>query len=102
MINRPGFCPIVGFVIDIFCTSMIDVANGFNVTTYVFFTSNAAFLGFKLYIVTLCVDPNQDVIELSNLEGQILVPCFVKPMPLKVFPAGYQSQDGLDYLMLLY
>nr|GEW55013.1 anthocyanidin 3-O-glucosyltransferase 2-like [Tanacetum cinerariifolium] len=56
---------VAGFVVDMFCTCMTDVANEFNVPTYVFFTSNAAYLGFKLYIQTLNDDQNQDVTELS-------------------------------------
>ncbi|KAK9059044.1 hypothetical protein SSX86_021663 [Deinandra increscens subsp. villosa] len=64
MINiQTGSRRVVGFVVDILCTGMIDVAKEFNVPTYVFFTSNAAFLGFKVYMETLCVDQNQDVIR---------------------------------------
>ncbi|KAL0362167.1 UNVERIFIED_CONTAM: UDP-glycosyltransferase 71E1 [Sesamum calycinum] len=32
-------CGLAGFVIDMFCTAMIDVANEFDVPTYMFFTS---------------------------------------------------------------
>nr|GEW55012.1 anthocyanidin 3-O-glucosyltransferase 2-like [Tanacetum cinerariifolium] len=100
MINQPGFGSLGGFVVDILSSSMIDVANEFNVPTYVFFTSNAAFLGFKVYMETLCADQNQDyVIELSKAEGEILLPSFVKPVPTKVFPQVYQTEDGLDFLM---
>ncbi|XP_023742943.1 anthocyanidin 3-O-glucosyltransferase 2 [Lactuca sativa] len=98
MISRPDSNPVVGFVLDIFCTGMIDVANEFNVPSYVFFTSNAAFLGFKLYIETLVVQ-NQDVFELSNSDGEMLIPTFVKPVPTNVFPVVYQTQEGLDFLM---
>ncbi|KAM0069459.1 putative hexosyltransferase [Helianthus debilis subsp. tardiflorus] len=54
-----------------FCTSMIDVANEFNVPTFVFFTSGAAFLGFTLFIKLLCDDLNRDVVELSNSDTEI-------------------------------
>ncbi|KAM0030488.1 putative flavonol 3-O-glucosyltransferase [Helianthus debilis subsp. tardiflorus] len=100
MINQTGSGRVVGFVVDVFCTGMIDVANEFNLLTYVFFTSSSAFLGFNLYIETLCVDQNQDhVIELSNSEGEMVVPSFVNPVPVKAFPAMYQIQDGLDMLI---
>ncbi|KAI3504104.1 hypothetical protein L1887_32648 [Cichorium endivia] len=98
MINRPDSGPVVGFVVDIFCTGIIDVANEFNIPSYVFFTSNAAFLGFKLHIEML-VDQNQDVIDLSNSDGEMLVPSFVKWVPNKVFPGVYQSKDGLEFLV---
>ncbi|KAJ0803146.1 putative flavonol 3-O-glucosyltransferase [Helianthus annuus] len=100
MINQTGSSRVVGFVVDVFCTGMIDVANEFNLPTYVFFTSSSAFLGFNLYIETLCVDHNQDhVIELSNSEGEIVVPGFVNPVPKKAFPADYWTQEGLDFVI---
>ena len=59
---------------------MIDVANEFNVPTYVFFTSNAAYLGFELFIQNLCDEQNQDhVIMLWNSDTKIIVPGFVNP-----------------------
>uniref|UniRef100_A0A251VBC8 Putative UDP-glucuronosyl/UDP-glucosyltransferase n=1 Tax=Helianthus annuus TaxID=4232 RepID=A0A251VBC8_HELAN len=100
MINQTGSSRVVGFVVDVFCTGMIDVANEFNLPTYVFFTSSSAFLGFNLYIETLCVDHNQDhVIELSNSKGEIVVPSFVNPVPKKAFPADYWTQEGLDFVI---
>ncbi|KAF5772612.1 putative flavonol 3-O-glucosyltransferase [Helianthus annuus] len=78
---------------------MIDVANEYNLQTDVYFTSNAAFLGFKLHFETLFVDQKQDLIELANSESEIVIPSFVNPVPMKVFPEVYQKQDGLDFLI---
>nr|WJH18560.1 phenylpropanoid glycosyltransferase UGT23 [Artemisia annua] len=100
MINQPHFGHLVGFVVDILSSSMIDVANEFHVPTYVYFTSSAAFLGFKVYMETVCADQSQDyVIELSKAEGEILLPSFIKPVPTKVYPQVYQTEDGIDFLM---
>ncbi|KAL7585793.1 UDP-glycosyltransferase 71K2 [Lactuca sativa] len=41
---------LVGFVLDMFCCCMIDVANTFKVPSYVIFSSNTAFLGFLLHL----------------------------------------------------
>ncbi|KAI3692993.1 hypothetical protein L6452_32819 [Arctium lappa] len=92
---------VAGFVIDMFCTSMIDVANEFNVPTYVFFTSNAAFFGFQLYILSLCDDEKRDVVELSNSDAMIPVSSFVKPVPTSVFPLMIKIREGLDFVMRL-
>ncbi|KAK1418973.1 hypothetical protein QVD17_28127 [Tagetes erecta] len=92
------------FVIDMLCTSMIDVANEFNVPTYVFYTSSAAYLGYQLYIQRLVDDLNHDVervVELANSDCEINVPVFVHPVPTKVFPSGYDTKEGLDYVMLI-
>ncbi|MFS7924878.1 putative flavonol 3-O-glucosyltransferase [Helianthus anomalus] len=80
-------------------TGCSRVADEFNPPTDVYFPSNAAFLGFKLHFETLYVDQNQDLIELANSEGEIVIPSFVNPIPMKVFPDPYQKQDGLDFLI---
>ncbi|KAD4178175.1 hypothetical protein R6Q59_021725 [Mikania micrantha] len=97
--NRTGFGRLVGFVVDMFCTCMIDVANEFNVPTNVFFTSNAAFLGFKMFIQTLSEDMNQDVVALSNSDIVMSVPSFVKPLPTKVFWSILQTREGLEFAL---
>ncbi|XP_024995727.1 anthocyanidin 3-O-glucosyltransferase 2-like [Cynara cardunculus var. scolymus] len=99
IMSRPNSGRLVGFVIDMFCISMVDVANEFHVPTYVFYTSNAAFLGYKLCIQTLHDTQNQDVLELSNSDVEIAIPSFVNPVPAKVFPAVYQNQEGLEFLL---
>ncbi|KAL8263596.1 hypothetical protein R6Q59_021726 [Mikania micrantha] len=100
MTRKPGSARVAGFVVDMFCTCMIDVANEFNVPTYVFYTSNAAFLGFKFHILTLCNDQNQDyVIKLGHSDSDIRVPTFVKPVPTKVFPIVMQSRESLDFVL---
>nr|GEW74091.1 anthocyanidin 3-O-glucosyltransferase 2-like [Tanacetum cinerariifolium] len=99
MISQPDFGRFAGFVIDTLCTSMIDVANEFNIPTYVFFTSNAAFLGFVLYLPTLFDSHDKDVIELSNSDTEIPIPSFVKPVPTKVFPNMFLTREDVDLLV---
>ncbi|KAJ0499451.1 putative flavonol 3-O-glucosyltransferase [Helianthus annuus] len=99
MISQAGSGQIVGFVIDMFCTCMVDVANEFNVPTYMFFTSSAAFLGFEFYIQKLCDDLNEDVIELSNADAEISIPSFDKPVPTKVFWSRVKTREGLDFVL---
>ncbi|KAI3828970.1 hypothetical protein L1987_03083 [Smallanthus sonchifolius] len=100
MISQPGSGRLSGFVIDMLCTGMIDVANEFNVQSYVFCTSSAAYLGFQFFIQTLSDDRNKDVVELSNSDNEITVPGFVNPVPTKVFPSGYDTKEGVDFVLL--
>ncbi|KAJ0803471.1 putative flavonol 3-O-glucosyltransferase [Helianthus annuus] len=95
MINQTGSRRVVGLVADWFCTGMIDVANEFNLPSYVYFTSSAAFLGFMVNFETLYVDQKQDLLELANSEGEIVIPSFVNSVPMRVFPELYQKQDGI-------
>ncbi|KAJ6426153.1 hypothetical protein OIU84_026688 [Salix udensis] len=52
-VSSPGSPTLAGFVLDMFCTSMIDVANEFGVPSYIFLTSGAAFLGLQFYVQVL-------------------------------------------------
>ncbi|KAK9059035.1 hypothetical protein SSX86_021654 [Deinandra increscens subsp. villosa] len=97
--KQSGSGRVAGFVIDMFCTSMIDVANEFNIPSYVFFTSGAAFLGFKFHIQTLTDDQNQDIVQLSYSETEIRIPTFAKPVPTKVLPSAVQSRETLDLVL---
>ncbi|KAL8196053.1 hypothetical protein R6Q57_025053 [Mikania cordata] len=100
MINQSASGRLVGFVVDILCTGMIDVANEFKVPAYVFYTCNSAFLGFNLHIETQYVDQNQDLVKLSHhSEGDIAFPCFVNLVPMRVVRAVFQKEDPLDFLV---
>ncbi|KAG5552131.1 hypothetical protein RHGRI_010283 [Rhododendron griersonianum] len=83
---------LAGFVVDMFCTPMMDVAAEFGLPTYVFFTSSCAFLGFMLHLDTLSRD--QDVTELKDSDAELEVPVFVNPVPAKVLPSVVLDKEG--------
>ncbi|CAI9754459.1 unnamed protein product [Fraxinus pennsylvanica] len=86
---------LAGFVIDMFCTAMIDIANEFGVPTYVFFTSSAAALGFIFHLQSLSDKQNLDVAEYKNSDAELLVPTYINQVPAKVFPSPFFEKDGL-------
>nr|AHX74090.1 glucosyltransferase [Eucommia ulmoides] len=92
--SSPEAPRLAGFFIDMFCTSMIDVADEFRVPTYVFFTSGAAFLGLVFHLQTMRDDHNHDVTELKDSDADLLVPCFVKSVPTKVLPSVVLDKEG--------
>ncbi|XVF20968.1 hypothetical protein REPUB_Repub12eG0049800 [Reevesia pubescens] len=77
---------LAGFVLDMFLTAFIDLANEFGVPSYVFYTSGAAFLGFQFYMQALHDDQNVDIIELKNSETEFSIPSYVNPVSTKFFP----------------
>ncbi|KAK3021992.1 hypothetical protein RJ639_045646 [Escallonia herrerae] len=85
---------LAGFVIDMFCTSMIDVANEFGLPTYVFFTSGAGFLGLMLHLQTLRDHHNQDITEYKDSDAELAVPSFENPVPAKVLPSVVLDKEG--------
>nr|ARU08114.1 UGT12 [Gardenia jasminoides] len=77
---------LVGVVVDMFSTSIIDLAEEFGIPSYVFFTSGAAFLGLLLHFQSLQDDHNQDVSEFSNSKTALSFPSFANPIPPSVLP----------------
>ncbi|GMI97190.1 UDP-glucosyl transferase 71D1 [Hibiscus trionum] len=82
---------VAGLVLDFFCSPMIDIATDFNLPSYIFFTSNAAFLGFMLYL------PDRHSLNSSEFETSDpdhLIPGFVNPVPTCVLPSPVFCKDG--------
>ncbi|KAL0362162.1 UNVERIFIED_CONTAM: UDP-glycosyltransferase 71E1 [Sesamum calycinum] len=89
---------IAGFVIDMFCTAMIDVANELGVPTYMFFSSGAATLGLMFHLQSLRDDNNVDVMEYKNSDAAISIPTYVNPVPVAVWPSSvFEDSDFLDF-----
>ncbi|KAJ6921731.1 hypothetical protein NC652_015614 [Populus alba x Populus x berolinensis] len=74
--SSPDSPRLAGFVLDMFSTSIIDVANEFGVPSYIFFTSAAAFLGTTLYIQALHDEQNVDPTEFKNSDVELVMPRF--------------------------
>ncbi|KAL0307437.1 UNVERIFIED_CONTAM: UDP-glycosyltransferase 71A15 [Sesamum angustifolium] len=91
---------IVGFVIDMMCTSIIDVANGFGIPSYVFVTFGAAALGLMLHLQRLRDDQNVDLTGYKGSDAEISVPTHLKPVPAAVWPSSvfFKESDHLDFV----
>ncbi|KAK6259455.1 hypothetical protein SCA6_013929 [Theobroma cacao] len=61
---------LVGFVIDMFFTTLVDLANEFGVASYVFYTLSAAFLGFQFYMQALHAEQNVDITKLKGSDAE--------------------------------
>ncbi|XP_020534680.2 anthocyanidin 3-O-glucosyltransferase 2 [Jatropha curcas] len=100
-INQPGSDSprLAGFVHDMFCTGMIDVANDFGVPSYIFFTSSAAFLGFMLHMLVIYDEQNVDPTELKESDTELAVPSLVHPFPAKFMPSALLQKEWLHPLL---
>ncbi|CAK7345138.1 unnamed protein product [Dovyalis caffra] len=90
---------LAGFVLDMFCTGMIDVANEFGVPSYLYFTSSAAFLGFQFHMQALHDKQEVDLTELKDMDTEFETPSLVNPLPVKVFPSVMLSKDALPVVL---
>ncbi|KAF2293822.1 hypothetical protein GH714_005021 [Hevea brasiliensis] len=87
-----------GFVLDLFCAPMIDVANDFDVPSYIYFTSSAAFLGLMLYLQKIHDEEKFDPIEFKNSDAELPVPSLVNPFPARVMPYAMLRRVAFSYI----
>ena len=84
--------PLAGLVVDMFCTAMIDVAHELGVPSYVYFTCDAAFLGYMLYLPTR---HDQVGVEFSESDPESsVIPSYVNPVPSSVLPTFAFHKKG--------
>lgn len=82
--NLASTPPLAAFVVDMFCTTMIDVAKEFKVPSLVFFTSGVSFLGLTLHLHTL---REQDNTQFRDSQTDFSSPIFGNPLPSTALPS---------------
>ncbi|ONI17876.1 hypothetical protein PRUPE_3G184700 [Prunus persica] len=87
---------LAGFVIDMFCTTMIDVAYDFGVPTYMFFTSPAGFLGLLFNLQRIRDVYGKDVSEFKDSDAELSLPTFVNSVPGRVLPSVVLDKEGAE------
>nr|Q2V6K0.1 RecName: Full=UDP-glucose flavonoid 3-O-glucosyltransferase 6; AltName: Full=Flavonol 3-O-glucosyltransferase 6; Short=FaGT6 [Fragaria x ananassa]ABB92748.1 UDP-glucose glucosyltransferase [Fragaria x ananassa] len=91
---------IAGFVIDMFCTGMIDLANEFGLPSYVFYTSGAADLGLMFHLQALRDEENKDCTEFKDSDAELVVSSFVNPLPAaRVLPSVVFEKEGGNFFL---
>lgn len=90
---------LAGFVVDMFCTSLLDVVNEFGVPSYVFFSSNACFLSLMLHLQSLRDEHNMDTTEFKDSDAELVVPSFVNPVPARVLPNVVLNKEGAKSIL---
>ncbi|KAK1418458.1 hypothetical protein QVD17_27603 [Tagetes erecta] len=90
---------LVGFVLDMFSSCMIDVANKFKVPSYIFFPFNISFLGFLLHLPTR---HNQVGVNFHPTDPDSVVPSYQNHVPANVLPGAVFDKTGGGYESYLY
>ncbi|XP_004491286.1 anthocyanidin 3-O-glucosyltransferase 2 [Cicer arietinum] len=85
IITREG--NLTAFVVDMFCTTMIDIAKELSIPSFVFFTSGIAFLGLTLHLHTLRERDNIDSTQLQQM-NELTIPTFATSVPIKSLPSS--------------
>ncbi|KAJ4829791.1 hypothetical protein Tsubulata_050530, partial [Turnera subulata] len=92
---------LAGFVLDMFCTSLIDMANEFGVPSYIYFTSGAGFLGLMLNLQALHDEQGLDPTELKDSDAALGLPSLRNPLPAKVLPTSVLHKDLFQRMLVM-
>ncbi|CAI0542136.1 unnamed protein product [Linum tenue] len=90
---------LAGLVLDMFCTSIVDVANEFGVPSYVFYTCGATFLGFMFHLQNLYDRREIDPIALRDSDAELEIPGLMNPLPGKNLPSDAVEEEWLKVLV---
>ncbi|KAJ4702540.1 Glycosyltransferase [Melia azedarach] len=101
---------VAGFFVDMFCTSMIDVANELGIPSYLYFASPASFLGFLLYLPTLDAQLATEFVDSEHTQlivpkdsfTELKIPSFVNALPPLVLPTTVLKRKEDGYAWFLY
>lgn len=85
---------VIGFIVDMFCLSMIDVADEFSIPSYVFFTSGAGFLSLMLHMQRFTDENGVGIPEFKGSDQEFAVDGFLNPVPAKVLPSAMLDRNG--------
>ncbi|KAM6548653.1 hypothetical protein CsatB_020329 [Cannabis sativa] len=82
---------LAGLVVDLFCSSMNDVARELEVPSYLFFASGAAFLGFTFYLHS-----HQELhgAEFEKSDSEFHIPSYINSVPAKALPSFALNKQG--------
>lgn len=98
--SDPDSPRLAAFVVDMFCTAMVDVANELAVPTVVFYTSGAAFLGLMLHLHQL---GEQGVLDMTMPDfkdsgTELAIPSFENPVPANVLPSVLLEKQWEEFV----
>ncbi|MQL81160.1 hypothetical protein Taro_013611 [Colocasia esculenta] len=90
---------VAAVVVDLFCTTMIDVADELGLPSYIFFTSTAALIGLMLHMPALELAYPA---EMTEVEGNIVFPGFRHTMPPHFMPSFMMDKKNEAYRWLVH
>ncbi|CAA7029890.1 unnamed protein product [Microthlaspi erraticum] len=91
---------LAGIVVDMFCTSMMDIADELNLPAYIFYTSNVSYLGLQFHVQSLYDENILDVSEFKDdSEAEFDVPTLTRPFPAKCLPSVMFRKEWFPYVL---
>ncbi|KAF5190001.1 Udp-glycosyltransferase [Thalictrum thalictroides] len=89
----------IRLVVDMFSSTMIDVADELGIPSYLYFTSCAASLGVLLHLPTLDSEIEGELLDYSR---ELNLPSYINPVPTLALPDIMLSRKSDGYKWYLY
>ncbi|XP_074293927.1 anthocyanidin 3-O-glucosyltransferase 2-like [Silene latifolia] len=93
---KAGSSKPAGFVLDMFCTTYVDVADELGVPSYLYCTSGASTLNFMFWAQKWAEDQGLQArdlaVKISDPNGSYIVPGFKYPIAAKNIPAVFKDE----------
>nr|QZJ84682.1 UDP-glycosyltransferase 11 [Andrographis paniculata] len=93
---------LAGLVVDMFCTSFIQVGDEFNIPSYVFVTTGALTLGTFYDLISLKFEQNQDLTQYKDSDVELSFHCASQPIPVKLFTSPLFDGSPIGDLLFGY
>ncbi|CAD6223732.1 unnamed protein product [Miscanthus lutarioriparius] len=90
--------PVAAFVIDFFCTTLLDVSRELAVPAYVYFTASAGMLALFLCLPSL---HEEVTVQFEEMEGAVDVP-ELPPVPPSSLPTPVMDKNSPNYTWFVY
>ncbi|KAG4954965.1 hypothetical protein JHK82_040538 [Glycine max] len=81
--------PIIGLLLDVFCSPLIDVGNDLGIPSYLYNSSNVGF-----FSLMLSLQKRQIGYVFNDSDPEWLIPGLPDPVPSSVFPDALFNKDG--------
>ena len=92
--------PLAGFVLDMICASMIDVAKEFGVPAYMFYTVSSGYVSLIFHLQALRDHHNIDSTKSKDdPNSELALPSFVNSVPSKVLPDFMLDKGAFTYYL---
>ncbi|KAI4338970.1 hypothetical protein MLD38_023967 [Melastoma candidum] len=88
-----------GFVLDMFCTAMIEVADSFGVPSYTFFTCNAAFLELMFDMQEQTDRQGKNMLDYKDSKEEYVFRGFSRRLPASVLPSIVLVEETVDQFL---
>ncbi|KAB1996896.1 hypothetical protein ES319_D13G262600v1 [Gossypium barbadense] len=82
-----------GFVFDLLFVPLVDVADEFNIPSYIFLAANAGFLSLLFHLTTRHGE-TRDIPEFKRSNLDELISGFINPVPSSVLPSDLFDKDN--------